>query len=276
MPRVEDVHVRDAKGPVSVALFESGGGSVASLVVLGGSSSWALQPSDLPQEYEAWIGLSGTELSSLLPGATIEAGDARFSVIQRPEGARAGWAYAMSVTKGAVRPGDWAAFPRTGRPQAAVLTLSDSCSRGDREDLSGPALTDALSGAGFSVVRSAVMPDGRKPVGQKLASWCDDESCDLVLTTGGTGFSPTDETPEATLDIAERLVPGLPELMRAKSAESVSTAWLSRAAACIRSGTLVVNLPGSRKGALECLAIIAPLLPHALEILSGRPIRCGG
>jgi molybdenum cofactor synthesis domain-containing protein len=276
MPRVEDVYVNDARGSVSVALFESGGGSDASLVVLGGSSSWALQPSDFPREYVAWIGLSGTELSSLLPGVTLEAGDARFSVIPRPEGTRAGWACAMSLTKGVVRPGDGAAFPRTGRPQAGVLTLSDSCSRGEREDLSGPALTDALSEAGFTVVRSAVMPDGRKPVAQKLASWCDDESCDLVLTTGGTGFSPTDETPEATAEIAERLVPGLPELMRAKSAESVPTAWLSRATACIRSGTLVVNLPGSRKGALECLSIISPLLPHALEVLSGRPIRCGG
>lgn len=160
--------------------------------------------------------------------------------------------------------------------RAGVLTVSDSCSRGEREDGSGPVLREALEGAGFSVSRHAVVPDERPRIAALLRDWCDEGSCDLILTTGGTGFSPTDCTPEAMHDVVQRWVPGLPEMLRAKSAGRVETAWLSRGLAGIRGMTLVVNLPGSRKAAAECFELLVPLLPHALEVLAGRTFRCGG
>jgi len=163
-----------------------------------------------------------------------------------------------------------------GPLRAAVLTVSTSCSRGEREDSSGPALRSALESAGFAVIRSAVVADDREAIAAALRGWADAGGCSLILTTGGTGFSPTDCTPEATLDVVERLVPGVPELLRSKSAETVPAAWLSRGTAGIRGTTLVVNLPGSRRAVEECFAIMRPLLPHALEVLAGEAHRCGG
>jgi len=160
--------------------------------------------------------------------------------------------------------------------RAGVMTVSDSCSRGEREDGSGPALREALEGAGFTVTRVAVVPDDRPRIAALLGGWCDEGSCDLILTTGGTGFSPTDCTPEAMHDVIQRWVPGLPEMLRAKSAGKVETAWLSRGLAGIRGTTLIVNLPGSRRAATECFEFLVPLLPHALEVLAGRTFRCGG
>lgn len=120
----------------------------------------------------------------------------------------------------------------------------------------------------------AVVPDGIEPVSEALSRLCKDAS--LVLTTGGTGFSPRDFTPEATASVCERLVPGIPEMLRARSAMKTPAAWLGRGCAGIRGETLVVNLPGSVKAVGECLEFLLPLLPHALEILRGMAGRCGG
>jgi molybdopterin adenylyltransferase len=160
--------------------------------------------------------------------------------------------------------------------RTGILTVSDSCSRGERKDASGPALCRAAESAGFAVVHAAVVADDRPRIAGTLRDWCDDASCDLILTTGGTGLSPTDCTPEAMLEVVQRWVPGLSELIRLKSAESVPTAWLSRGMAGIRGTTLIVNLPGSTKAVEECFAILLPLLPHALEVLGGKAYRCGG
>jgi molybdenum cofactor synthesis domain-containing protein len=160
--------------------------------------------------------------------------------------------------------------------RAGILTVSDSCSRGEREDASGPALQAAARACGLEISRHAVVPDDRQSIASMLRQWCDDGACDLILTTGGTGFSPTDCTPEAMLEVVEKWVPGLSEMIRLKSSEKVQTSWLSRGTAGIRSRTLIVNLPGSRKAVEECFAFLLPLLPHALEVLTGRAYRCGG
>lgn len=166
--------------------------------------------------------------------------------------------------------------------RVGILTVSDRSARGEREDLSGPALDRAVSdgwpelanGNGGSaprvspfVERSGLVPDDRPAIAAKLREWCDTDRLDLVLTTGGTGFAPRDVTPEATLDVVERLAPGLAEMMRSESYVINRHAMLSRAVAGIRGRTLIVNLPGSPRGAIENLGIILPILPHALELL---------
>ncbi len=156
----------------------------------------------------------------------------------------------------------------------SVLTVSDSCSAGEREDLSGPEIVRLLSAAGYSPVELVVVPDGVKPVSEALARLC--EGASLVLTTGGTGLSPRDFTPEATAAVCERLVPGIPEMLRARSARTAPAAWLGRGCAGIRGSALVINLPGGLKAVGECVEFLLPLLPHALEVLRGEAGRCGG
>lgn len=156
----------------------------------------------------------------------------------------------------------------------SVLTVSDSCAAGLREDGSGPEIVRVMSGAGYTIVESMVVPDGTEPVASALVKLCGAAS--LVLTTGGTGLSPRDFTPEATVKVCERLVPGISEMLRARSAEKVGSAWLGRGCAGIRQGSLVVNLPGSVKAVRECLEFLIPILPHALEVLTGDAGRCGG
>ena len=158
--------------------------------------------------------------------------------------------------------------------RVAIITLSDSGYAGQREDRSGPEIRALAEAAGYTVVHTDLLPDGIEPLASELRYLCDDDVAELVLTTGGTGFSPTDLTPEATLSVVERPAPGIAEAMRWKSLQTTPRAMLSRAAAGIRKGTLIVNLPGSPKAVRECLEFILPSLAHGLEILRGTAGDC--
>ena len=156
----------------------------------------------------------------------------------------------------------------------AIITLSDSGYAGQREDKSGPVIRELAEAAGYEIVHTALLPDGVEPLASELKRLCDEDLADLVLTTGGTGFSPTDLTPEATLAVTERPAPGIAEAMRYNSLQITPRAMLSRAAAGIRKQTLMVNLPGSPKAVRECLEFILPSLAHSLEILRGTTGNC--
>ena len=149
----------------------------------------------------------------------------------------------------------------------SILTVSDRSSRNERQDLSGPDLADLVAKQGWQVVGQAIVPDEEDVIRETLISWSDTGETDVVLTTGGTGFAPRDVTPEATRSVVERLTPGLDEAMRAGSLRVTPHAMLSRAASGIRKGTLIVNLPGSPKGAVENLQVILPVLEHAINLL---------
>jgi molybdopterin adenylyltransferase len=159
--------------------------------------------------------------------------------------------------------------------KAGILTVSDKGHAGERTDTAGPELARLLDSRTFQVAVTAIVPDSRKAIVARLVEWCDRDHLDLILTTGGTGLSPRDVTPEATLAVAERLVPGIPEAMRAASLAKTPHAMLSRAVAVIRGCTLIINLPGSPRGARENLEAVAAALPHALEKLQGSPAECG-
>ena len=152
--------------------------------------------------------------------------------------------------------------------RVGILTVSDAGSRGERVDTSGAAVRELMEGTGATVARYAVVPDERNRIASTLREWCDG-GVDLLLTTGGTGLAARDVTPEATLDVAERLAPGIAEAMRAAGMRSTPMAMLSRAVAVVRGSTLIVNLPGSEKGARESLAAIIDVLPHAVQLLRG-------
>ncbi|KYH33386.1 MogA/MoaB family molybdenum cofactor biosynthesis protein [Neomoorella mulderi] len=158
--------------------------------------------------------------------------------------------------------------------RVAILTASDKGARGEREDKSAAVIREMVADLG-EVVAYEVVPDERRLLAAKLREFCDVVGADLVLTTGGTGFSPRDVTSEATRDVIEKEVPGLPEAMRAASLKLTPQAMLSRAVAGIRGKTLIVNLPGSPKGVRENLAAILPALPHGLAILKGEAGECG-
>jgi len=158
----------------------------------------------------------------------------------------------------------------------AILTLSDKGSRGERQDLSGPALHDWLAGQGVTVTHMALIADDLEVIAATLAGWADRREADLILTTGGTGVSPRDVTPEATRRIIERDLPGFAERMRQESLKKTPHAIISRALAGTRGGTLIVNLPGSPKGAVENLAAVWPAIPHAIAKLQGDPHDCAG
>jgi molybdenum cofactor synthesis domain-containing protein len=148
-----------------------------------------------------------------------------------------------------------------------VLTISDSASRGAREDFSGPAVVSELQSLGAEIVATEILPDEREEIAARLRHYADVGAANLILTTGGTGLGPRDVTPEATRDVIEREAPGLAELMRAESVKITPLGALSRSVCGARGKTLIVNLPGSVRGARENLQAIARLLPHAVSLL---------
>jgi molybdopterin adenylyltransferase len=151
-----------------------------------------------------------------------------------------------------------------------ILTISDKGSRGEREDRSGPVIRDIMERAGATVVETAIVPDELESIAGKLAAWADGGRIDVILTTGGTGLAKRDVTPEATLSVIGRAVPGIAEAMRAVSLAKTPMAVLSRAVAGQRGDCLIVNLPGSPKAVRECLEAVLPALPHAVEIIRGE------
>lgn len=159
--------------------------------------------------------------------------------------------------------------------RVAILTFSDKGSRDEREDLSGPAIAELVQQAGYTVVYQHLMSDDYEPIREELARLCDEDVCDLLLTTGGTGFSQRDMAPEATLSVADRNAPGIAEAMRWNALQITPRGMLSRGASVIRKNTLIVNLPGSVKAVRENLSYILPSLSHGLGILTGRESECG-
>ena len=158
--------------------------------------------------------------------------------------------------------------------RAAIITASDSGYRGEREDLSGPAIKEILEREGYEVISMDILPDDQVMLAGKMQEIADSEKAELILTTGRTGFSERDVIPEATEEVIERKVPGIPEAIRAYSMTITKRAMLSRATAGIRGKTLIINLPGSPKAVRESLEYIIDALAHGLEILSGEARDC--
>lgn len=158
--------------------------------------------------------------------------------------------------------------------RVAIITSSDTGYRGEREDLSGPVIREITEKAGYETVLMEILPDDRDMLSRRMAEIADGGATELILTTGGTGFSQRDVMPEATEDIIERRVPGIPEAMRAYSMTITKRAMLSRATAGIRKGTLIINLPGSPKAVRESLEYIIDALGHGIEILTGDASDC--
>ncbi|AJY68994.1 molybdopterin adenylyltransferase [Geobacter sulfurreducens] len=158
--------------------------------------------------------------------------------------------------------------------KAAILTLSDKGSRGERADASGPALVAWLAERGVETVRTEIIPDEADLISARLAAWADAGDTDLILTTGGTGVSPRDVTPDATMTVLDRLIPGFGEVMRMRSLQKTPNAMISRAVAGIRGTALIINLPGSPRGAVENLEAVWPAVPHAVEKIQGDTRDC--
>ena len=181
------------------------------------------------------------------------------------------------LTGGAVRKGDTftVSYPDINRPfQAAVVILSDKASSGQREDLSGPKAREILEKNGYEVIETVVIPDEPARIKAELIRLSDGREADLIVTSGGTGFSSRDRTPEATMEIAERNAPGISEYIRMRSMELTDRAMFTRGVSVIRGNTLIVNLPGSPKAVGECLGFILGALEHGLRVLRGSVSEC--
>ena len=153
-----------------------------------------------------------------------------------------------------------------------VLTISTSGAQGNREDTSGQAIREMLSGDGFEVVRSEIVPDDYGTIAAKMAEWADSPEVNLIVSTGGTGLGRYDCTPEACLSILDKEVPGMAEAMRAKTLQFTPMAMISRSVVGIRSSTLIITLPGSTKGVRECLEVVQPVLHHAVDLLQRETV----
>ena len=151
----------------------------------------------------------------------------------------------------------------------AILTISDMGARGDRVDTSGDIISDLIAEEGYKQICRDIVPDEADLISNKLRVWCDDGDVDLVLTTGGTGLGPRDVTPEATRSIIQIEVPGITEAIRVKTLKNTQFSMLSRSVAGVRSGCLIINFPGSPKAVRECMQVVMPVIPHALEMIKG-------
>jgi len=154
--------------------------------------------------------------------------------------------------------------------RATVITVSDACSRGERQDTSGEVLVQLLGELGAEIAATQILSDDLDPLAKALRKYADQPDVNLIITTGGTGFAPRDNTPEATLKVIEREAPGLAEAMRMETLKQTPMAMISRGVCGIRSNTLIVNLPGSPKAVSESFAVIAPVLKHAIALLAGQ------
>jgi len=159
--------------------------------------------------------------------------------------------------------------------RAGILVISDKGWRGERVDKSGQTAKEVISQLKIDILKYEVVPDEADIISSRLREWCDDGGLDLILTSGGTGLSERDVTPEATLAIVDKVIPGLTEAMRMETMKRKPEAILSRAVAGNRGKCLIINLPGSPKAVKECLEVIMPVLPHALDVLGGRVSDCG-
>lgn len=153
--------------------------------------------------------------------------------------------------------------------KTAILTISDSCSKGTREDISGQTIIDMLSENIFQIIQKIIVADDLQKIADMLINFCDKDKVDIVFTTGGTGLGPHDVTPEATASISDKRIPGISEIIRAEGFKKTPNAALSRGIACIRKNTLIINLPGSPKGVRESLGIILNVIPHAIKMIHG-------
>lgn len=183
--------------------------------------------------------------------------------------------FAKVLHGGTVCVGDELLLKDKEKFRAGVITASDKGSRGEREDLSGPAICEMLSENGYEIVRTAVLPDEEDLLYDEIVRFCDEDQVDVLFTTGGTGFSPRDCTPEATMRAATKNAPGIAEAIRQYSLGITPRAMLSRAASVMRNKTLIINLPGSVKAVKESLTFILPTLAHGIEIMRGDAGECG-
>jgi molybdenum cofactor synthesis domain-containing protein len=311
MARVEAVCISAAKGerkrPAASAAFQAGCGlsgdghagpwhrQVSLLAAEDIEAARRALPDLAPGDFAENVILSGLDFARIGLGTRLRLGaDAVLSITQIGKVCHAPCRIAQTTgdclmprrglfarveAGGAVRPGDEATLlalvPRE-KFQAVVLTISDRCSRGEARDTAGPAVAQRLEAAmDVHVYRIEIIPDEQAVLSDRLRHYADGHNIDLVLTVGGTGFSPRDVTPEATRAVVERPTPGLDEAMRAASLARTPHAVLSRGASGIRGRTLLVNLPGSERAAVENLDAILPALPHGLAKLRGDPSECG-
>lgn len=246
-----------------------------------------------PGDFGENLVVEGIDFSSLPVGTWLRCGDVLLEITQIGKECHSHCAiyhkmgdcimpregvFARVLEAGQISVGDQMSVVPRKEPlpfQAAVITLSDRCSSGEREDESGPAIEKRLIEEGYQIIERLVLPDDRAALEKELIRLCDQRTPDLILTTGGTGFSPRDITPEATLAVTERPAPGIADAIRAASMEITRRAMLSRAVSVIRGKTLIVNLPGSPKACMESMDVFMDQLPHGLSLLRGSVMDCG-